>query len=60
MTAWQKLDEHGNRIYRRLLDPKVMAGIKRIDVSYIEGGTIIITVETEEGTMAVNLNSEDR
>lgn len=60
MTAWQKLDEHGNRIYRRLLDSKAMAGVKRIDVSYIEGGTIIITVETEEGTMAVNLNSEDR
>ena len=60
MTAWQKLGERGNRTYRRLLEPKVMAGVKRIDVMYIESGTIIITVETEEGTMAVNLNSEDR
>jgi len=60
MTTWQKLSECGNRIYRRLLNPKVMAGVKRIDVMYTEGGTIIITVETEEGTMAVNLNSEDR
>ena len=60
MTAWQKLGEPETRIYRRLIDAKVMAGVKRIDVIYMECGTLIITVETEQGTMAVNLNSADR
>jgi hypothetical protein len=60
MTAWQKLGERGDRIYRRILDSKEMYGVKRIDVTYMEGGTIIITVETEKGVIAVNLHRDDR
>ena len=60
MTAWQKLGERGNQTYRRHLDPSAMFGVKRIDVTYLESGTISITIETEEGTMAVNLHRDDR
>lgn len=60
MTAWKKLGDPDRPIYRRELDPKVMAGVKRIDVGFLDGGTINITVETEEGTMATNLHPEDR
>jgi len=56
IAAWQKLGEPGRPIYRILPEPKVMAGVKRIDVTFAESGTIVITVETEEGTMAANLN----
>lgn len=63
MTAWQKLGERGGPngfIFRRHLDPKAMFGVKRIDVGFLDGGTISITIETEEGTMATNLHPEDR
>lgn len=63
MNAWQKLGESGEPggfIFRRHLDPKAMYGVKRIDVTYSDKGTLIITVETEEGTMAVNLHRDDR
>ena len=60
MTAWQKLGDPERSIYRTLQDPKVMFGVKRIDVLPRENGTIIVTVETEEGTMAVDLHPEDR
>ena len=60
MTAWQKLGHISKPTYRRILDPKAMYGVKRIDLSYLKSGTIIITVETEEGAMAVDLHPEDR
>ena len=60
MTAWQKLGDPDRPIYRRMLDPKAMFGVKRIDVTYSDEGTLIITVETEEGTMAVDLHMDDR
>ena len=60
MTAWKKVGDPDRPIYRRTLDPKAMYGVKRIDLSYLKSGTIIITVETEEGTMAVDLHPEDR
>lgn len=60
MTAWQKLGDPDKPIYRRTLDPTKMAGVKRIDVTYSTKGTLIITVETTEGTMATDLHEEDR
>lgn len=60
MTVWQKLGNLDRPIYRRILDPKTMYGVKRIDVTHSEKGTLIITVETEEGVMAVNLHPENR
>ena len=60
MTKWKKIGDPERPIYRTLQDSKAMYGVKRIDVTYLESGTIIITVETEEGTMAVNLHPEDR
>jgi hypothetical protein len=60
MTTWQKLGDTERPIYRTMQDPRVMFGVKRIDVSPRENGTIIVTVETEEGTMAVDLHMDDR
>ncbi len=60
MTAWQKLGDPDRPMYRRTLDPKAMYGVKRIDVTHSDGGTLIITVETMEGTMAADLHPEDR
>ena len=60
MTTWQKLGDPERPIYRTLQDPKVMFGVKRIDVSPRENGTIIVMVETEEGMMAVDLHMDDR
>ncbi len=60
MTAWKKLGDPDRPIYRRTLDPAKMFGVKRIDVTYSTKGTLIITVETEEGVMATDLHEEDR
>lgn len=60
MTKWKKIGDPDRPIYRTLQDPKAMHGVKRIDVTYLESGTMVITVETEEGTMAVNLPRDDR
>ncbi len=60
MTAWQKLGHISKPIYRRTLDPKAMYGVKRIDVTYSDEGTLIISVETEEGTMSTMLGKDDR
>ena len=60
MTAWQKLGHISKPTYRRILDPKAMYGVKRIDVTHSDGGTLIITVATLEGAMAVDLHPEDR
>jgi hypothetical protein len=60
MTKWKKIGDPERPIYRTTQDSKAMFGVKRIDVTCLENRTLIITVETEEGTMAVNLNPEDR
>jgi hypothetical protein len=60
MTAWQKLGDPDMPTYRRTLDPKAMYGVKRIDVTHSVEGTLIISVETEEGTMSTDLHEEDR
>ena len=60
MTAWQKLGDPDRPMYRRTLDPKAMYGVKRIDVTHSDEGTLIITVETMEGTMSTMLGKDDR
>jgi hypothetical protein len=60
MTQWKKLGDPERPIYRTLQDPKVMFGVKRIDVLPRKNGAITVTVETEEGTMAMSLYPEDR
>ena len=60
MTAWKKVGDPDRPIYRRTLDPKAMYGVKRIDVTYSDEGTLIITVETEDGTMSTDLHRDDR
>lgn len=59
MTAWQKLGHISKPTYRRILDPKAMYGVKHIDVTHSDEGTLIITVETEEGTMTTALHRDD-
>lgn len=60
MTAWQKIGDIGQPTYRRELDSKTMYGVKRIDVTYSEEGTLIISVETEEGRMTTALHEDER
>ena len=60
MNPWQKLGGIGQPTYHRELDPKAMFGVKSIDVTFSDEGTLIISVETEEGRMATDLHTIDR
>jgi hypothetical protein len=60
MTAWQRIGEIGQPTYRRELDPTAMHGVKRIDVTFSDEGTLIISVETEEGRVTTALHEDER
>ena len=60
MNPWQKTGETGRPTYWRELNSKAMYGVKRIDVTFSDTGTLIISVETEEGRMTTALHNEDR